>query len=278
MQRHIAARPAPAAQWSLTVTQEEPTMAWFEHDGDTRIYYEESGAGVPLLIVNGWSGTIDDLLPVRDALSASYRVIAADAPGSGKSGPQPRTYTPGYNEADARAFLAMLKVLDATPAHLVGFSDGGEAGLLIAAIEPSAARSIVTWGAAGSLGTDTALADMFYNLIDDPIPELRDYSAYMKTMYGEANARIMCQSAGSTFRTIIERGGDISRSRAADIACPALLITGENDIFDPPELVSAMAGAIPRGEFLVAPGSGHAVHHDRFDWLVDVMTAWLAKH
>jgi valacyclovir hydrolase len=253
-------------------------MAWFEHSGDTRIWYEESGAGDPLLIVNGWSGTIDDLLPLRDVLSSTYRVIAADAPGSGKSQPQPRTYTPGYNEADARAFLAMLKALDATPAHLVGFSDGGESGLLIAAIEPAAARSVVSWGAAGSLGTDTTLADMFYTLISDPIPELRDYSEYMKAAYGEENARIMSESAGTTFRTIIERGGDISRSRAADITCPALLITGENDIFDPPELVSAMAEALPNGEFLVAPGSGHAVHHDCFDWLVDTMTKWLAAH
>ena len=60
-------------------------MAWFEQ-GPTRIYYEESGDGDPLLLLPGWGGSIDEFAPLRDALSKSFRVIAADCPGSGKSG------------------------------------------------------------------------------------------------------------------------------------------------------------------------------------------------
>ena len=64
-------------------------MAWFEHD-ETKIHYEETGSGDPLLLVPGWGGSFEDLAGIRAALSANFRVIAADPPGSGKSSPQPR--------------------------------------------------------------------------------------------------------------------------------------------------------------------------------------------
>ncbi len=84
-------------------------MPTFDHNG-MHINYEESGQGESLLAMPGWGGTIDELMPVRQALAKNYRVIAADLPGSGKSGPQPRTYAPGYFQEDARAMLALLNV------------------------------------------------------------------------------------------------------------------------------------------------------------------------
>jgi valacyclovir hydrolase len=252
-------------------------VPWFDH-GETRIYYEESGAGDPALLLPGWGGAIAELAPVRAALEPRFRVIAADLPGSGKSGPQPRTYTPAYYQEDAVAFLALLAAIGASPAHLVGFSDGGEYALLMAASQPDAVRSVATWGAAGSLGTDPALADPMATLVDDPIPPMRDFSAYMKATYGEANARVMTQSAARAFRTIMEAGGDLSRSRAASIACPALLITGEHDFLATPALVAAMADAIPNGEFLEAKGAGHPVHHEQPAWLAETVVGWLSNH
>jgi valacyclovir hydrolase len=252
-------------------------MAWFDH-GEAHVYYEESGAGDPLLLLPGWGGTIDELTQLREALAPRFRVIAADLPGSGKSGPQPRTYTPTYYQDDASVFLAMLDTLGATPARLAGFSDGGEYCLLIAALKPSAVRSVVTWGSAGSLGNNPAMADPMLTIIDDPIPPMREFSAYMKAAYGEANARVMTQSAAKTFRAIIEAGGDISRSRAADISCPALLITGEHDFLATPALVSEMARAIPNGEYLEAKDASHPIHHEQPAWLTEVIVDWLSKH
>ena len=144
-------------------------MASIEHARGS-IYYEESGNGDPLLLLPGWGGTIDEFAPLREVLEASYRVIAADLPGSGKSGPQPREYSPSYFRDDARAFLAMLDALGLSHVHLMGFSDGGEYALLMAALQPTSARTVVTWGAAGQLGSMTEMADAFADVIDDPIP------------------------------------------------------------------------------------------------------------
>jgi valacyclovir hydrolase len=251
-------------------------MAWFEH-GTTRTYYEESGTGDPVLLLPGWGGSIDDLAQVREALVPAFRVIAADLPGSGKSGPQPRTYTPTYHREDSLVFLALLDALKASPAHVAGFSDGGEYGLLMAALKPSAIRSVVAWGAAGSLGNNTAMADAMATLIDHPIPPMGEFCAYMKATYGEANARVMTQSAAKSFREIMEAGGDISRSRAASISCPVLLITGEHDFMATPELVADLARALPNGEVLEVKGASHAVHHEQPAWLAETVAGWLSK-
>ncbi len=253
------------------------TMGWFEQ-GETRVYYRESGTGEPLLLLPGWGGSINELTPLEEALIPTFRVIAADLPGSGKSGPQPRTYTPTYYHDDAEVFLALLSALDASPAHVVGFSDGGEYALLMATLKPDAVRSIVTWGAAGSLGTNLQMADLMAAVVDNPIPPMRDFSAYVKATYGEANARVMTRSAACSFRAIMEAGGDISRKRAAEIACRILMITGEHDFLATPALVADMAGAIPRGEFREAKGASHAVHHEQPAWLTATITGWLSKH
>ncbi len=251
-------------------------MGWFGYAGG-RIYYEESGEGEPVLLLPGWGGSIEDLAPLREGLAPNFRVIAADLPGTGKSEPQPRQYTPSYFHDDARSCIAMLEAIDASPAHLVGYSDGGEYALLMAALQPKIARSIVTWGAGGQLANIHEMPDWFYNVVDSPIPPMKEFSEYMKSAYGEASARVMAQSAGKALRAIMEAGGEISRSRAADISCPALLITGEHDPFAPPALVSEMANATRRGEFLEAVGASHAVHRERSEWLVETVVDWLVK-
>jgi valacyclovir hydrolase len=251
-------------------------MAWFDQ-GQSRVYYEDSGAGDPVLLLPGWGGTIAELTPVREALASRFRVIAADLPGSGQSGPQPRTYTPTYHHDDAALFLAMLEGIGAGPAHVVGFSDGGEYGLLMAAQQPEAVRSVAAWGAAGTMGDNPAMADPMGTLIDDPIPPMREFAAYLTAVYGEANARVMTQSAASAFRTIMEAGGDLSRSRAAAIECPVLLITGEQDFLATPALVADMARALPHGEYREAKDAGHPVHLQQPAWLAETIVDWLAQ-
>jgi valacyclovir hydrolase len=252
-------------------------MPWFEH-GNNRIYYEEEGSKDPLLLIPGWSLSIEDLQPIRQVLTPRYRVIAADPPGSGRSGPQPREYTASYYQDDSRLLLALLDELRATPAHLVGFSDGGEYALLMAELKPASVRSVVAWGAMGKVEASTGIVEEFVKMVDNPSPPLQEFSDYLKTAYGEDNARTMVRTAAKAWEAIMNAGGDISRKRAGDITCPVLLIAGERDFMNPPPLVSEMAGAVQHGEFIAAPGASHAVHHESPDWLARTIVDWLSKH
>ena len=223
-------------------------MAWFEHNS-SRIYYEEQGSGTAVLVLPGFAGSIEEFSALRDALvAAGYRVIAADLPGSGRSEPQPRTYTATYFEDDARSFAALLQHLATGPSHLMGFSDGGEISLLMAVLTPGVARSVVTWGAAGVLNDPSGqLREAMSNVIDHPIPPLTQFRDYLVATYGETNARAMTQSAMDALSDIIEKsGGDLSLSKAGTITCPVLLIAGEHDMFAPPALAASSLLTYPR--------------------------------
>jgi len=254
-------------------------MAWFEHTG-SRIYYEQDGDGDPVLLLPGFAQGGEALSEVRDALVAGgYQVIAADLPGSGRSGPQPRVYTATYYEDDARSLAALLAHLALGPAHLVGFSDGGEVSLMVAAVAPGVARSVVTWGAAGTLrDPDGRLRAAMYNIVDDPIPPLQGYRDYLVATYGETNARAMTRSHVDAVTAIIENGGHVSLATAGNITCPVLLIVGEDDMFAPPALVSQAAACIRGAQMLEATGAGHDVHAARPEWMAQTLLDWLGKH
>lgn len=251
-------------------------MSWFERDG-VRLYYEHEGQGEPVLVLPGWGGSVDEFGFLRESLSPHFAVTVADLPGSGKSDPQPRDYPLSYYHDDAKTFLAMLDELVGSPAHVVGFSDGGEMAILMAGKKPDALRSIVTWGAAGKMVALPGMLDAFFHLVDEPIPPMKEFADNLKAMYGEDNARAMTRSVSKTWRGIIEAGGDIGRSQAANISCPALLLTGEHDPLCPPPFVSDLADDIRLGEFVLVEGVGHDFHHERADWLAETVLGWLQK-
>src|SRR5690625_4865041 len=53
---------------------------------DTTIHYSDTGHGKPLVLVHGLAATLNMWIPQIEEFSKSYRVIAIDARGVGKSG------------------------------------------------------------------------------------------------------------------------------------------------------------------------------------------------
>ena len=250
-------------------------MSWFEYSG-SRIYFEEEGAGSPVLFLPGWSESIEEFADLRRTLARNFRVIAADLPGSGKSGPQPRSYTPTYYDDDARAFLALLKSLDAAPAHLAGFSDGGEVALVMAALDPASVRSVAAWGAMGEVCSPPVI-QMFGSAMDSQLAPVKALADHLKAMYGEENARLMCRSAAAAWAELAASGGSISRSRASNIACPTLLIAGELDFIVPATVVASLAQVIPGAQFELMKGAGHVMHVDCGDALAEAVVGFLRR-
>jgi valacyclovir hydrolase len=254
-------------------------MAWFEH-GTSRIFYEAQGSGTPVLVLPGFSQGNEEFSYLREALmAAGYRVIAADLPGSGRSEPQPRTYTATYYEEDAHAFVALIRHLATEPAHLIGFSDGAEVSLLMATLIPEGIRSVAVWGAAGMINDpDGRMREAMYNIVDHPIPPLKPLHDFLVATYGEANARAMTQSHVAALSDIIKGGGELSRSKAERITCPVLLISGEHDMFAAPALAAELAARIRTAEVLMAEGAEHNVYGERPEWLTQTILDWVEKH
>lgn len=253
-------------------------MAWFEA-GTSRVYYEESGNGDAVLLTPGFSLNISDVSALNETLSARYRVIAADLPGSGQSGPQPREYTRTYHTDDARVLLRLLESLGIAQAHLVGFSDGGESSLVMAGLDPGRVRSVLTWGSMGYIHESLLqLIDVFEVVVDEPIEPLRSYADFLKATYGEDNARAMVRSFAEATRSIVADGGDIARAHADEIVCPVMLITGDHDPFAPPPLVRQFAALLSKAEVTQVADAGHDVHRTHAAWMAETVLGWLAAH
>jgi valacyclovir hydrolase len=252
-------------------------MAWHGPPG-RQLYYEDSGRGDTVLLMPGWGDSIADLDRLRRDLADGFRVVVVDLPGSGRSQPQPRHYTPGYYHEDAAVLLGLLDALGIGAAHLAGFSDGGEEALLMAALRPGCALSVLTWGAIGQIAASPADLDELAAAITSPSDALAPLASYLTAAYGTANATIMTQTWSSAMRGILDAGGDISRSLAARIRCPALLVAGTYDKFCPPEKTRELADVIPRGQFAEAHGAGHEVHISHGDWLSATALRWLSGH
>ena len=253
-------------------------MAWFDH-GASRIYFEESGSGEPLLLLPGFSGTITTYKSLRARFAERYRVIAAELPGSGRSLPQPRTYGTDYHHRDAEAFAALLNSLGCGPSHLLGHSDGGEVALVMAAQAPERARSVMAWGAVGVVvDPDGWISAAFRNAVDAPFEGMEGYRAYLIDTYGEAKARAIVRSFADGIDAMMAAGGEIMRGTAHRITCPVLLMAGQDDAMCPPSQVQELAALIDGAAVIVAEGAGHIIHEDRPEWFVETVLDWLAQH
>lgn len=109
-----------------------------------KIYYEEYGQGKPLLLLHGNSESIQSFKLQIPVFSRDYRVIAVDTRGQGKSSEDGKTYTYDLFADDMNA---LLNVLHIDSANILGWSDGGNTGLIMAMKYPKKVKRLVTMGA-----------------------------------------------------------------------------------------------------------------------------------
>ena len=91
----------------------------FVTSGGSNIYWEESRAGEPILLIMGLGYSHEMWHRSRPALSEAYRTILFDNRGVGKSDVPPGPYTIAQMAADAAAVLDAAGV---ESAHIFGAS------------------------------------------------------------------------------------------------------------------------------------------------------------
>ena len=94
-----------------------------ENSSSIDLYYEDHGAGMPVVLIHGWplSGASWEK-QVSSLLAAGYRVITYDRRGFGKSSKPSSGYEYDTLAEDLHKLITELDLRDVT---LVGFSMGG---------------------------------------------------------------------------------------------------------------------------------------------------------
>ncbi|MBL8057900.1 MAG: alpha/beta fold hydrolase, partial [Anaerolineales bacterium] len=113
---------------------------------------EAGGAGEPLVLLHGFTGSAANWRAGRPALEARHQVLAVDLPGHGGSDApaDPARYTMAHTVADLAGLLDQLGL---RTIFLLGYSMGGRVARHFAAAYPERVRGLILESASPGLVT-----------------------------------------------------------------------------------------------------------------------------
>ncbi|MCC9064896.1 alpha/beta hydrolase [Flavobacterium sp. F-30] len=202
-----------------------------------------------------------------DSLRVNHQVIAISTRGHGKSelGNQPHTYQLKANDA-----ANVLNAVTKDSATVIGFSDGGYTGYMLASLYPSKVKKLVVIGAGErhpgdqpnaitvkqALELDKPFWDQQLALMPDP----KRLQELFTRVQEEFNTKLVADE--KLFSTI---------------KCPVLVMVGDHDNFITVEHAEYASKFIPKGQLSVIPGAGHAAFLEK--WAVAWPTVnYFLKH
>lgn len=210
------------------------------------LFYEVKGTGRPLILLHGNGETHHIFDDLAEKLSKTYQVYAVDSRSHGESDQVPEL---SY-ESIMEDITALIRTLQLEKPVLYGFSDGGIAGLMLAAKYPDLLSCLIVSGA---------------NLIPSGIKKrwlLLGHLMYFLT--GDVKLKLML-----TQPHILDQ--DLLR-----IAVPVLLLAGEKDLILESH-TRKIAWKIKNSELKILPGENHGSYVVNSDKLYPVITEFLEK-
>ena len=219
-----------------------------------RMYYEVYGSGKPLLMIHGNGGNGGSFSNQVPFFSKQYQVILPDSRAQGKSVDEKDTLT---YEMMADDMNALLDSLHLDSCYVIGWSDGGINGLLLAMRHPEKVKKLAVTGAnlwpdSTALGSFTAEGMAEEDSLKKK-PQTKEIKHQFKLVH------------------LMNVEPNISLAQLKTIHCPALVIGGDHDIILPQHTLT-IAQAIPHSYLWIVPHSGHATlieHKDDFNRIVN---------
>jgi 3-oxoadipate enol-lactonase len=239
--------------------------------GDNELYYERSGAGEPLLLIMGMSGThLSWGEPFLDALRRDFEIVIYDHRGMGRSA---RTQPPFTMVDLAEDAVALLDELGWETAHVMGISMGGMVAQELALRHPDRLRTL-TLGCtyAGGPGATLTSQDVGMRLFESM--QSGDRERALRVGW-EVNVSARFAADAEQFAEFRRRALEVpanvptimaqmqaimphdTSARLGEIAAPTLVIHGTEDAMLSHRNGEAIAGAIPNARLEIMDGVGH---------------------
>ena len=220
--------------------------------GGIKTYYEIHGEGEPLVLMHGGTCTIETLCEQTNELAKRYRVILPERRGHGRT---PDVEGHITYELMAQDTVAFMEELGLKNAHLVGYSDGADVGLLMAISRPDLVGKLVS--ISGNFASD-GLTERARRWIESAtpqtwLPSLADL--YKKTSPdGPAHFAIIVDK----IKRMWLEGPRITREQLGSVKAPTLVMVGDRDIITLEHTISLFR-AIPNAHLFVVPGASHSL-------------------
>jgi pimeloyl-ACP methyl ester carboxylesterase len=228
-----------------------PAVGKYYNVRGIKIYAEEYGKGMPLLMIHGNGGSGKSFEKIIPFFSKNYRVIIADSRAQGKS----------VDTGDSLSFemiaddkAALLDAMHIDSAYILGTSDGGIVALVLALRHPDKVIKLAETGA---------------DLVPDSTGIAIVHSSWLKSkkFFDENKNKIFNNEAEKNrwkVKILDWRQPDIPFSALQSIRCPALIISGDHDMFKV-EHALQIYHHIPKAYLWVIPNSGHGTMREHTD-------------
>jgi proline iminopeptidase len=263
---------------------------------NVRLYYEETGAGTPILFVHEFASDHRGWEPQMRAFGQRYRCITYSARG----------YLPSDVPVDANAYsyehvmrdaVAVLDHLKIDKAHLIGLSMGGYTALQVALNHPQRVRSMVLAGTGSGFERD--FVDEFHKhskAVGDTFE--REGSAAVARTYGMGPSRVPFllkdprgfaefsrqlaehDAKGSANMSRGFQGGRPSlldfEAEIKKLSTPALIVVGDED----ERCIQAslfLKRTLTASGLVMLPKTGHVVNLEEPDLFNQVVADFLAR-
>lgn len=242
----------------------------------------------PLLIVHGHGQSAHSWDLVSLALSSRFHVFAIDQRGHGDSEwPRDADMSAEALKADLRAVFAALN-LDRPV--VIAHSMGGRLSLALLLEEDLASRFVcvdigpeLTFRGGGNRIGEFMRASQEFESVDAYVEQVlsfepsRTREQVLRTMPYNVLERADGKLVRKAFRRIA--GGtmpiDVPLADLAQIACPVLVVRGEDSDILSPEAAERFAGALTQGRLVTVPRCGHNVHTQNTAGFLDAIDAFI---
>ncbi|MBP1465107.1 alpha/beta hydrolase [Candidatus Chloroploca sp. M-50] len=245
---------------------------------DLNLAYDDEGAGHPLLLLHGFTGTarshLGDLI---DYLKRNWRVIAPDLRGYGASRPPFRDFPPDFYQRDADDMIRLLEHLNPGPVVVLGFSDGAESALLLAATRPDLVCGVVAWGVAGVISAPMAAAAQQWLPVSAWDASRASWRDEIIANHGADQLAPLIEGWAAAAQAIYAAGGNICYDQADRIACPVLLLNGDGEVNNLATDFFRLAERIAHCRATIIAASGHGIQFDQPAQLRDLIRTFLEE-
>ncbi len=216
-----------------------------------KLYYEETGQGMPLVLLHGFGRTATDWRPYAAQLSKNNRVIAFDLPGHGRSDSMDTTDVYLHKRA-ADYIIGALDALHIDSVDVLGHSSGGFITLYMATLQPALVKRLIVVG--GQVYYSTTTRRVMTSLGEpgkNPIIKLED----LTKLHGKQKGTQIAWQFWH-FRKLY---GDPSFTPdiLSTITAKALIIHGDNDPIAPVSNAWEMYQNISKAHLWIVPNGGH---------------------
>lgn len=239
-------------------------MPWIEANGTSFHYKIEGNAGPTVILLHELGGTLDSWDGIVPGLAASHRVFRFDQRGFGLSEKVRAQFTLDTLVDDVQALLRALAL--SGPYHVVSIAASSMQALLLMERDPKTVASLVFCNPAP--GVDASRAEALEAIasqaeregIRGVLPQMLDRSYPPELSDRETYENYRGRYLGNdpvgfalAFRVLAVTD---KRPSLGKVACPAMVVGGNQDVVRPVAGSQAIAGQIPGARF-EAIDAGH---------------------